>query len=452
MKNVKKIISTLIFINILFSDQAAYLTKEQAILASQYLEIGIVIADFCLPCGDQYAKLIKVETVDISFTGYENFFEILLNGKGIDLAYTYIERDGYYENLAIICGISVEKAPRFITVSHSNKVFYTLENKKPYVAIVEFDGKGVSEDEVSALTDRLLTELFQTGYYNVIEREMMDEILTEQGFQLSGCVSNECIVEIGKLIGVEQIVGGSISKVGNVYSISARIVSVESGEIIKTATYDHIGELGDLLRFGMKVVAMKLTGIEVSSSTEIQLTQTEQTKSVKYPNNRQRNLFNSYKAYTIGIESFGLPYVSNGNFGSIWIGKKNWKFRFSFAQISTPEVFWRDGFEKDKSKISAMNIEYVFGRNYSGFWFGSGIMTFDGSLGHKEEIKRGKYEIVRLGFTTGYIVKIIHNFYINIWGGLYVLIIGDTEVPVGRRTAYFDEGTPILSLDIGWHI
>ena len=43
----------------------------------------------------------------------------------------------------------------------------------------------------------------------------MEDILKEQGFQQTGCTSDECVVEVGKIIGVQQMVGGSISKVGN---------------------------------------------------------------------------------------------------------------------------------------------------------------------------------------------------------------------------------------------
>ena len=79
-----------------------------------------------------------------------------------------------------------------------------------------------------------------------------------KGFQQTGCTTNECIVEVGRLIGVEQIVGGSISKVGSTYSISARIVSVETGKILKTATRDYRGEIDDLLVSGMRKIAVQL--------------------------------------------------------------------------------------------------------------------------------------------------------------------------------------------------
>jgi TolB-like protein len=87
---------------------------------------------------------------------------------------------------------------------------------------------------------------------------MVKEILKEQKFQYSGCVTDACMVEIGKMIGVNQIVGGSISKVGNIYSVSARIINIETGEIENTGVYDHTGDIGGLLTEGMMRVAIEL--------------------------------------------------------------------------------------------------------------------------------------------------------------------------------------------------
>jgi len=136
--------------------------------------------------------------------------------------------------------------------------FYLYDLSSPTIAVVDFTGNNVSVGDCRALTDRLRSELFNTKYFKVIEREMMDEIIKEQGFQQSGCTTNECMVTVGKLIGVEKIVGGSISQVGNVYSVSARIVSIETGEIENTAVYDHTGNIGELLTGGMKKVAYEL--------------------------------------------------------------------------------------------------------------------------------------------------------------------------------------------------
>ena len=102
----------------------------------------------------------------------------------------------------------------------------TPPNDPSFIAVVDFKGNNVMEGDCSALTDRLRLELFNTKHYKVIEREMMDEILKEQKFQYSGCVTDVCMVELGEMIGVKKIIGGSISRVGSTYSISSRIIDM----------------------------------------------------------------------------------------------------------------------------------------------------------------------------------------------------------------------------------
>ena len=143
--------------------------------------------------------------------------------------------------------------------SQKNQVYIPPPPENPsFIAVVDFIGNNVTESDCKALTDRLRSELFNTKYYKVIEREMMDKIMEEQKFQNSGCVTDVCIVEIGEMIGVGKIVGGSISKVGSTYSVSSRIVSVETGKILKSATYDHKGEIDELLTNGMRMVSIEL--------------------------------------------------------------------------------------------------------------------------------------------------------------------------------------------------
>jgi hypothetical protein len=139
---------------------------------------------------------------------------------------------------------------------------YSEEN----IAILDLDAKGVDETEANILTDRLRAELFLTGKYKIIERQKMQDILKEQGFQQSGCTSNECMVEVGQLIGVQKIVGGSISKFRSIYSITARIIDVKTGQIENTATFDHEGAMEELLKTGIKTIALKL----VASSKKLE--------------------------------------------------------------------------------------------------------------------------------------------------------------------------------------
>lgn len=145
------------------------------------------------------------------------------------------------------------------------------------IAVVDFDGKGVSDTEASALSDELEIQVSSfSNRYTFIERNRLGELLEEQGLQQSGCVTSECAVEIGKLLGADKIIIGSISKVGDTYSVTAKIILVESGAIINSVSKKHSGKIDFLLTNTMRQVA-----IELFSSDRIDSIVTDSAKDIE---------------------------------------------------------------------------------------------------------------------------------------------------------------------------
>ena len=128
-----------------------------------------------------------------------------------------------------------------------------------YIAVSDLDGSEVSSSEIKALTERLRSELLMTKHFKVLERDIMEEILKEQGFQQSGCTTSECVVQIGQLVNVEKMVAGRINKIGNTFSSSVRIIDISTGSIDKIVSFDYTGPIDELLKRGMKKIAIELT-------------------------------------------------------------------------------------------------------------------------------------------------------------------------------------------------
>ncbi|UCH09098.1 MAG: DUF2380 domain-containing protein [Fidelibacterota bacterium] len=137
------------------------------------------------------------------------------------------------------------------------------------IAVLDFDGFGISETEAVALSNRLRNELFRLGTFEVVDRGMMESILAEQDFQMTGCTSNDCLVQVGQLLGAQQMVGGSVSKVGGTFTVSARLVDVETGRVIGVSDFDLRGELDDMLTRGMEQVAIMLSDAEAPTPQEL---------------------------------------------------------------------------------------------------------------------------------------------------------------------------------------
>ncbi|MBN1383351.1 MAG: PorV/PorQ family protein [Elusimicrobia bacterium] len=102
------------------------------------------------------------------------------------------------------------------------------------LAVADFVGKNVSQADASIVTDFIRTELVKIGRFNVVEKANMNEILSEAAFQQTGCTTAECAVQIGKILNVQQMIVGSLSKLMDTYFITLNLVDVETGKIVKS--------------------------------------------------------------------------------------------------------------------------------------------------------------------------------------------------------------------------
>ncbi len=134
---------------------------------------------------------------------------------------------------------------------------------KTAVAVLDLKGIGLSAQDVEIISSRVRTELVQTNRFTVVEREKMKEILDEQGLQLSGCTNDECVVQAGRLLGVKQMVAGEVGKIGQMYTLTLRLIDVESGKITKTASEDCTCAVEDVLTKSVKNAVAKLAGLSV---------------------------------------------------------------------------------------------------------------------------------------------------------------------------------------------
>ncbi len=129
------------------------------------------------------------------------------------------------------------------------------------IAVNDLEGNGLTETEISIISDRLRSELSQVGTFSVMERGEMNAILQEMEFQMSGaCDDASCMVEVGQILGVQKIVAGSTGKLGDFYTISLRIIDVATGRIEASASYDYTGEISEFVSTGLKIAARKIAG------------------------------------------------------------------------------------------------------------------------------------------------------------------------------------------------
>jgi curli biogenesis system outer membrane secretion channel CsgG len=150
--------------------------------------------------------------------------------------------------------------------------------KRPSVAVMDFDFGTVhahwwgNYDIGKGMADQVVDALVNDGSFRVIERKKLDTVLAEQDFSNSdrAAPSEAKRIKIGKLLGVQYIVTGSITKFsterkgGNVQfkgiglgggkaktevNLTARIVDVNTGTILLGAKGNGVSKKGGGLSF-----------------------------------------------------------------------------------------------------------------------------------------------------------------------------------------------------------
>jgi curli biogenesis system outer membrane secretion channel CsgG len=150
----------------------------------------------------------------------------------------------------------------------------TAAKRRPRIAVLDFDYGtvqtasaamfGTNVDVGRGIVDLLVTGLVKDGSYSVIERKALDKILAEQNFSNSNRADPSSAAKIGKLLGVDAIIEGSITEFGNEtkktnlgggggnwhgmgvggfghsnskanVAITARIINIDTGEIMAVA-------------------------------------------------------------------------------------------------------------------------------------------------------------------------------------------------------------------------
>ncbi|MGI9102611.1 MAG: CsgG/HfaB family protein [Terriglobales bacterium] len=148
------------------------------------------------------------------------------------------------------------------------------KGRKRRVAILDFDYATVHStvaaifgqdiDVGKGITDLLVTRLVKDGTYSVIERKALDKILAEQNFSNSDRANPMSAAKLGKILGVDAIIVGSITQFGNdtkntkvggggggwggfgvggfshkkskaIVQIDARIINIDTAEILGVA-------------------------------------------------------------------------------------------------------------------------------------------------------------------------------------------------------------------------
>ncbi|MDZ7267890.1 MAG: tetratricopeptide repeat protein [candidate division KSB1 bacterium] len=103
---------------------------------------------------------------------------------------------------------------------------------KPTLAVLPFEAAGGDSTLGLTFSEMVATALIMRGTYRIVERRQIEHVLQEQALGQTGALETETAVAVGKILGVQAITVGNLSRLNAGYESDARVLNVESGEAL----------------------------------------------------------------------------------------------------------------------------------------------------------------------------------------------------------------------------
>ena len=162
------------------------------------------------------------------------------------------------------------------------------QDNRPGVGILLFDNGGSYGQEAEdfqalevGLQQMLIGDMAGNSGMRLVERGRLQELLQEQDLGAAGRVDANTAAQIGRLIGARYMIMGSFVDWYGDFRLDARVVDVETSEIIKTdrargsreELFDILGELADNIPSGLELPALSARDRQVQQESRERLGQ-----------------------------------------------------------------------------------------------------------------------------------------------------------------------------------
>jgi hypothetical protein len=219
---------------------------------------------------------------------------------------------------------------------------------------------------------------------------MLEQLLKEQELQLTGVVDSETAVEIGKLVGAQLVVIGSIVKTGTVYTINSRFIDVETGiakvgQNIRGQGEDQISNM--VRQLALIIAGKTVTTEELFPDAEAPISPAEgATQLFSFEDDREvqqwspwgqppKSMRRSPDYATDGDHSLHIVFPKNTEYPEIdtTYAPEDWSSYAIFAfdlyyDTQQADTTWTLGVRIDDRQTTSQNQQ----------WFATGFMIFPG--------------------------------------------------------------------------
>ena len=152
------------------------------------------------------------------------------------------------------------------------EITYPVVGERMSVAVFPFETRGGNTDLGGKMLDNLITQLVALHQFKVIERSEVEKVLKEQALGMSGVVDVASATKVGKVLGVDAVLIGSIIQDEKKVGVDVRLLNTETAEILTaTDAYGKSGDPEELRKMATKVAVAIYNAMPLAQGTVIKV-------------------------------------------------------------------------------------------------------------------------------------------------------------------------------------
>lgn len=256
------------------------------------------------------------------------------------------------------------------TVQVTEKVVSKYTAPKRRIGVISFENKApYAQARIGeTATDILITELVKSGKFIVVERDKMDKLLDEQKLGQTGVIDPNTAAKVGKILGLNAIVTGSVSQFGVKKEGKDFIISESKQQIVECTVDIRVvdAETGQvLLADSGKGVVKKSSGKFLGMGNQSKYDETLEGEAlraaiVKFTDNIISQVNKKPWSCRVAAVKDGRVYLNAGLEAGIEVGQKLKAFSQG-AEIMDPTTGLVLGQEEEE--IGTLKVASHFGDN-----------------------------------------------------------------------------------------
>ena len=180
------------------------------------------------------------------------------------------------------------------------------QNAKPTVAILNFQSN-TGDASIDAMlstgsAETIISDLSLIQEITVVERTRIVEVMKEIELGMTGIIDDETAQQAGKLMGVQYILMGHWQKFADQFRVNARLVEVETGNIVvsikETGNVNSVFDLQDSI------------SEQILSNLQITISESDKAKIRK----RETVSIEAYKEFSRGLTEYDKGNKTETNY------------------------------------------------------------------------------------------------------------------------------------------